>query len=364
MKTIGIYTHIPFCLRKCVYCDFLSDVSENFEMYVRALLNEIKASRPMEGFQIDTVYIGGGTPTVLPAPLLCEILEAVKEFTLIKGAEITVEANPGALAPEYLTTLKSQGANRISIGLQATHPELLHILGRAHTKEDFTNNFHAAREAGFDNINIDLMFSLPGQTREHWLDTLQEIIELSPEHISAYSLTPAEGTSLWEQIKSGGLTLPDDATDRDMYNTARRLLTAAGYNHYEISNFAKPNQESLHNINCWRLKPYIGFGLGAHSFDGRARWHNTEDMAEYLQYSGKGDALRKDILLLSAADLAAEAMILGLRLCKGVTEETASPFKNEVSKLVSDGLLACGNGRIALTPYGMDLANRVFAAFL
>jgi len=359
--TFGIYIHIPYCLRKCAYCDFLSFSGDcdSFDAYVCVLLEELRQNAEVMR-KVDTVYIGGGTPTVLPAPLLCGILEAVKGFPLTEDVEITVEANPGTLNPEYLQALKAHGTNRLSIGLQATRPELLGSLGRAHTMADFTNNFHSARKAGFDNINVDLMFALPSQQIAHWQKTLQEIIALEPEHISAYSLIPAEGTPLWEKIKSGVIRLPDDALDRDMYHLARQILSEAGYKHYEISNFAKPGRESRHNINCWKLRPYIGFGLGAHSFDGRARWHNTENITEYLSGAPK----KRDIMQLSNSDLIEEAMILGLRLSEGVPEQDFPLYKNEISKLVSDGLLTRNGGNIALTPYGMDLANRVFAEFL
>ncbi|MCL1843731.1 MAG: radical SAM family heme chaperone HemW [Defluviitaleaceae bacterium] len=289
MHAAGVYVHVPFCVQKCIYCDFLSfSVGKNSaknsakNIYVAALLNEIKNARTNKLFAhgIDSVYIGGGTPTALPAPLLCEILRAVASLPLLPGAEFTVETNPGT--HEYFAALKTHGVNRLSFGVQSTHDFLLRTLGRIHTKEDFIKNFRAARDAGFDNINVDLMFSLLGQTTAHWRETLAEITLLSPEHISAYSLTPAENTPLHEQLEAGAIHLPSDETDRDMYHTARRILAEAGYIHYEISNFAKPGRESRHNVNCWTMRPYIGFGLGAHSFDGNARWHNIEDMEQYI----------------------------------------------------------------------------------
>ncbi|MCL2264280.1 MAG: radical SAM family heme chaperone HemW, partial [Defluviitaleaceae bacterium] len=293
----GIYIHIPFCVRKCVYCDFLSfeigeptpPLQKNFNFYVAKVIAELKDARAHQIFAggVDTVYIGGGTPTALPAPFLCEILGAVREFPLLDGAEITVEANPGTVDFAYLSTLKEAGVTRLSFGLQATQENLLRGLGRVHSMADFTANFRAAREAGFDNINVDLMFALPAQTLQDWQDTLAEIVALSPQHISAYSLTPAENTPLFAAIESGKTILPDDETDRTMYHYARRFLASAGYAHYEISNFAKHGFESQHNINCWTMKPYIGFGLGAHSFDGNTRWHNPETMAEYLSSTPK-----------------------------------------------------------------------------
>ena len=361
----GVYIHIPFCIKKCVYCDFLSFEEKSFEEYVRALIKELKAAH-FSG-KIDTVYIGGGTPTELPSLFLYEILQAIKAFPLMPGAEITIEANPGTLNAEYLQALKSNGVTRLSIGLQATQPFLLRALGRAHTFDEFANNFCAARNVGFKNINIDLMFSLPMQQIQHWQETLEAVISLSPEHISAYSLTPAENTPLWGKIERGELTLPDDAADREMYHEARKMLADAGYVQYEISNFSKPGYESRHNINCWTMKPYIGFGLGAHSFDGKIRWSNAENFKDY--YYG----IKNILPVLLKADLMAETMILGLRLTRGVNEKefaekfSASPseiYKNEIEKLKTAGLLNQEKKHLFLTPRGMDLANHVFCEFI
>jgi oxygen-independent coproporphyrinogen-3 oxidase len=221
--------------------------------------------------------------------------------------------------------------------------------------EAFVENFHAARAAGFDNINVDLMFALPDQTMKHWLETLAAVIALSPEHISVYSLTPAENTPLWAQIENGEVTMPCDKTDRDMYHAARSILSHAGYTHYEISNFAKKGSESRHNVNCWTMKPYIGFGAGAHSFDGKARWCNRE------------------VFQLSQDDLMSETMILGLRLTSGVCENEFAEafgvtpseiFKEEIAQLIKDGLLERKQSRILLTSRGLDFANRVFLEFI
>ena len=363
----GIYIHIPFCVKKCAYCDFLSFAqTDNEEPYVTALLREIHATK--FATEIDTVYIGGGTPTALPPFLLCKILAEVAKLPLTADAEITVEANPGTIDEKYLQALKKHGANRLSLGLQTTHSHLLETLGRMHSPEDFYENFHAARRAGFDNINVDLMFALPRQTEKNWLETLECIIALSPEHISAYSLTPAENTLLWEQLQ-GGLSLPDEETDRNMYHAARRMLGAAGYSHYEISNFAKRGRvsESRHNVNCWTMKPYRGFGLGAHSFDfvgdGAARWHNTEDMKEYLATAGQ--AVAKDsYIALSQQEVLSEEIMLGLRMTCGVNKNKLAAFENEAAKLVAEGLLFQNGNNLALTERGLDLANRVFSVFV
>ena len=355
----GIYIHIPFCLQKCDYCDFLSfEACGSMESYVDALLHEIQNEKIAT--PISTVYIGGGTPTALPSHLLCKILDVIQALSLISSAEITVEANPGTLSREYLSALKAHGVNRLSIGLQTTHPHLLKAINRIHSMEDFLENFHTARQLGFDTINVDLMFALPGQTLADWQSTLQEIIALSPQHVSTYSLTPAENTPLWDALESGAVTLPSDETDRKMYHLARKLLADAGYIHYEISNFAKPGFESRHNIDCWRRVPYVAFGLGAHSFNGKTRRRNTENMDKYL--AGHPP---KDIEHLSEADKLSETMILGLRLTKGISEsEIPQIYASQVANLIAKGLLVCQNGHIRLTPLGMDLANQVFEAFV
>ncbi|MCL2577597.1 MAG: radical SAM family heme chaperone HemW [Defluviitaleaceae bacterium] len=359
----GVYIHIPFCVRKCVYCDFLSFETENYKIYVDALLDEIKTARFNEIFAggVDTVYIGGGTPTALPSLFLCEILTVVHEFLLLPNVEITVEINPGTVDFAYLSSLKEHGVTRLSFGLQATQEHLLRGLGRIHSLEEFKKNFHAAKKADFDNINVDLMFALPGQTLQNWHETLLEVVSLAPQHISAYSLTPAENTPLFNAIKSGEIVLPCNDTDRLMYHEARRFLADAGYVHYEISNFAKRGFESRHNINCWQMKPYIGFGLGAHSFDGKTRWHNPEEMEEYLRgvRSGVGGAPLTD------EDILSEKIILGLRLTEGVIEcEFAGAYENEIAKLIKDGLLERKQNRLCLTARGMDFANRVFSTLL
>jgi len=310
------------------------------------------------GTRLNTVYIGGGTPTALPSLLLCKILDKVQQFPLTPDVEITVEANPGTLNREYQQALKAHGVNRLSLGLQTTHSHLLAAINRAHSMEDFLENYHTACEIGFDNINIDLMFALPGQTIADWQKTLQEIIALSPAHISAYSLTPAENTPLWESLEKGGLTLPTDDIDRAMYHMAIELLTNAGYIHYELSNFAKPGFESRHNVNCWRCVPYYAFGLGAHSFDGQKRWRNTASMAKYLE----GDYAPRDVVCLTDAERLSEEIILGLRLTLGIPEKL--PDVQIVENLIGKGLLTRQNGFVKLTPKGLDLANLVFEAFL
>ncbi|MCL2500946.1 MAG: radical SAM family heme chaperone HemW [Defluviitaleaceae bacterium] len=375
-----IYIHIPFCKSKCAYCDFLSSAAnpspDGYAMaegYTKALLNELKTAceGDMKGRAIKTIYVGGGTPTALPLPFLCAIINGAKRFNLTNDAEITVECNPGTLGTEGYAALKSVGVNRLSIGLQAFLDPLLARIGRSHTVEDFMLTFRAAREVGFENINVDLMFSLPGQTMNDWRDALEKLVALRPEHISAYSLTPAEGTPLWEGLEEGGIVLPDDETDRAMYHEANRTLAAAGYRRYEISNYALPGRESRHNVNTWKRLPYRGFGLGAHSFEldggGGVRWYNTEDMEKYLRAQSPPYApCREGYTPIEAEEAMAEAMILGLRLTDGVVlqQNMQDRYGIKIEGLIADGLLAREKDRIYLTGLGTDLANRVFGAFI
>jgi len=395
---MGLYIHIPFCVSKCAYCDFLSFEGAGGDVhrqYVNALISEMRYAMAGEGdlglfrrnnYSIDTVYIGGGTPTALASPLLCEILREVQRFGFTQGAapgaglapdtEITLEMNPCTNQLSALAEYGRYGVNRLSIGLQAWQDEFLRGLKRAHTAAEFTKTMEAARLAGIDNINVDLMFGLPGQTLENWRESIARVIAHGPAHISAYSLTPAENTPLWDDLEAGKVNLPCETTDRAMYHEAIRVLAGAGYGHYELSNFAKPGRESRHNIDCWLRKPYIGFGLGAHSFDGKRRWRNTADMQRYLDVWGspaKGVCTREDLEMLSRRDAMAETMFLGLRMTQGVSihgfyqqfgEHIADCYGRELEILIAKGLIRRTGERVALTTLGLDLANQVFEAFL
>jgi len=380
----GIYIHTPFCASKCHYCDFLSFATDSDESlkedYFNAICKEIELAKYefhyLTNLSIDTIYFGGGTPTILPPSRINAILYTIKQnFKVLTNAEITVETNPN-ITIKSIMGLKIGRVNRLSFGLQSTNNEKLASLNRTHTMEDFLKTFRTARELHFNNINIDLMFALPNQDINQWCDTLETVINLSPEHISAYSLTPAEGTPLFEDIKNGLVTLPDDSIDRDMYHLACEMLQEAGYNHYELSNFAKPNFESKHNVNCWKRKPYLGFGLGAHSFINNKRWNNTTDLQCYfavllnIHKSHLLRCTRRELQKLSPDDAMAETMILGLRLTQGVCiDEFKETFgitpaeKYNLTPLVKDELLTIDSKYIRLTRLGMDLANQVFITF-
>jgi oxygen-independent coproporphyrinogen-3 oxidase len=359
MQAYGLYVHIPFCRTKCGYCDFLSFASQSDETirtYKNALLREIAQTTLRN--PVDTIYIGGGTPTALPPVFLREIICALQRFDLAPGYEFTVECNPGTLTAEMLAMLKKNGVNRLSIGLQAWQDRLLNIIGRGHTQADFANDVKNAQSLGFDNISVDLMFGLPHQTINDWKETLTAAAGFKPAHISAYSLTAEEGVPIWAQRHH----FPDDETDRGLYHFARGFLRDAGYVHYELSNFAKPGFESRHNTRYWKRAAYLGFGLGAHSFDGAARWNNTGDMKTYLMNPSAPKRENYEIIHADAA--LSEKIILGLRLMEGVAASLFAPYNDAADAFVRDGLLEYENSRIRLTPRGMDLANRVFSAFI
>lgn len=380
-----LYLHIPFCVRKCGYCDFLSFPSdgETRERYVRALVREIEdAGRTFRGTRIGTVFAGGGTPTVLETGQIVRVFEAVHDsFPLSDDAEITIEVNPGTADGEKLRELRGCGVNRISIGCQSLDDRLLARLGRIHDREEFFRCFRAARSAGFENINIDLMSAIPDQSLSDWTRTLREMAELGPEHISAYSLILEEGTPFYENRAS--LHLPDEDTERRMYEDTRTILERYGYRRYEISNYAREGYRCRHNVGYWTGVPYMGLGLGASSFTGTERFRNADDMGSYLAYFGEGGrhqsenwdaaSIHTEREALSPADRMAEFVILGLRMTDGISEEVfrrrfgrglTEVYADPIARHSSEGLLAQKDGRVFLTERGFSLANYVMCDFL
>jgi oxygen-independent coproporphyrinogen-3 oxidase len=335
---------------------------ELMSRYTAALTDEIKAL-PAD-LEVSSVYIGGGTPTALPPALLLGLMAAVGRLKLAPGAEFTVEANPGAVDREYLRELYQSGANRLSLGLQSTDDALLRKMGRIHTYADFRANYEAARRAGFADISLDLMFALPFQTLAGLSRDLERVIGMSPEHVSAYGLTLEEGTPF------AALSPLPDEEDRAMYALVTERLQAAGYEHYEISNFARPGRQARHNSAYWRRAPYLGLGLGAHSFFGGRRFRNTEDMGRYLETSGNNKEALQEI---SRAEAMSEFFFLGLRLLSGVDlaefeREFGLPaldiYGDSIRKLRKLGLLKAEKDMLRLTPRGIDVSNRVFASFI
>ena len=333
--SLGIYIHIPFCKSKCKYCDFLSAPSDDAtkSTYVNALLKEIK----LYGFRfgkhginraISTIFIGGGTPSILPSIQICRILDTIQEYFSLKAdAEITIECNPGTLDKIKLTDYKSVGINRLSLGLQTTNEAELKAIGRIHTYQQFLESYNTASLLGFKNINIDLMSALPYQTINSYKDTLEKILSLKPSHISSYSLILEEGTPLYDFINAGNShLLPDEDTEREMYYLTDEMLSLAGYNRYEISNYSKPGYECRHNLSYWERKDYLGIGLGASSFINETRYRNITNLKEYIKLLDNSDFpdsgvnfLQCDITPLSLNDQMEEYMFLGLRKTKGIS---------------------------------------------
>ena len=369
---LELYIHIPFCVQKCQYCDFLSGPSdqETKNRYIEALLNEILAVQGVEAYEIVSVFIGGGTPSVLEAEAIASIIEAIQEkFYFAPEVEITIEANPGTVDLEKLQIYHKSGINRLSLGLQSTDPSELKMLGRIHTYEEFLQSYQWAREAGFHNINIDMMFAIPGQTGEAWREHLYQVAELKPEHISAYSLIIEEGTPFAERE----LDLPDEDTEYQMYEDTAAVLEEYGYHQYEISNYAKKGYTCRHNIGYWRRTEYLGLGLGAASlYEGR-RFSNTRDMQEYLKFSGNTERIRKDIVELSRNDQIEEFMYLGLRMTEGVSEidfeqnfgqKLEDIYGSVLKKYKETGFLEKIGTNWRFTRKGIHVSNHILAEFL
>ena len=397
-KPLGIYVHIPFCIQKCLYCDFLSAPSDETtrESYVNALLAEIDAQAPLyKSFQVHTVFFGGGTPSLLMPEQTAAILERLyQRFSFLpeKEMEITLEANPGTLTEEKLRAWRKAGVNRLSIGLQSAHDEELKSLGRIHTWKEFLWGYEAARRAGFSNLNIDLMSALPGQSVESWMDTLESVVELKPEHISAYSLIIEEGTPFYDWYGPQDAAsekrqmekrkpLPSEEEDRLMYERTGEYLAKGGYGRYEISNYALPGFACRHNLAYWERTDYAGFGLGAASLRENVRWSNTTELAEYLAHAGQtGEETRikKEMTRLSIQDQMEEFMFLGLRKTEGVSASTferlygkplEAVYEEPVERLIREGLLLRyrkedGSVFFRLSARGIDVSNYALAMFL
>lgn len=374
-QELELYAHIPFCVRKCGYCDFLSGTAEEStrEAYLLALAREIRrAGQDAEGCRAVSVFFGGGTPTVLTGGQLSRLLSEIKKsFRLAGDCEITLEANPGTLDPEKLRLCREAGFNRISIGCQSADNRELRRLGRIHTWEEFLEGFRQAREAGFSNINVDLMSGIPGQTLVSWETSLRKTAELGPEHISAYSLILEEGTPFYENREK--LDLPDEDTERRMYERTGEILEEYGCRQYEISNYAREGYRCRHNLGYWTGREYLGLGLGASSLWRDTRFRNTDSMEEYLKDSGNLPKIRREEEKLSASDRQSEYMILSLRLTEGISlagfretfgTDVRKVWPGVLEKYEGYGLLEEAAGRLKFTGEGISLSNVVLAEFL
>lgn len=373
----GVYLHIPFCRSRCSYCDFATDVYRDagvVETYVDAVCSEIERnphSQIPNPRSIDTIYFGGGTPSLLSPTQVEKILNSVRNvFDVADNAEITMEMNPATVTPETLAAFRELGINRASFGVQTFNERDLKLLARGHDGNDARNTFRMLRDAGFDNVSFDLIAGLPGQSIEDWKRNLEEAVSMQPEHLSLYLLEIHAGTPLAEQLRTGRRPLPDESLAADMYEVMIDALAAAGYEQYEISNFSKPGFESRHNTKYWRLETVYGFGVSAHSFDGHERYANERDTAAYvrlIESDGSAEVSRETV------NAESEFIFLGLRLNEGVgltefTERFAADlvqrYRSQTEDLVDKGLIDISDGRVRLTRRGMLFSNEVFAEFV
>lgn len=377
-----LYVHLPFCARKCRYCDFASfpGLEGTMEAYVDALLREAEFYSPEAADPIVTVYFGGGTPSLLPPALLSRLMSGLRSrLPLQQAEEWTVEANPGILTAPWLDAARTGGVTRLSLGMQAAQDSLLRMLGRIHCRNEVRKSVGLAREAGFDNLNLDLMFGLPGQTLSDWQETLSEALSLAPEHISAYGLIPEEGTPLFQDLESGLLTLPEPEAEREMYDVLLRTLHFAGFEQYEISNFARPGHACRHNIGYWDQTPYLGLGLSAASMTGitvgpdgmrYTRRTNTSEMDAYISGIKNNAPNLSEHSVIEPPEARFETMMLGLRMNEGVTESRFlflhgrsldSCYGPRLRSLEARGLVTHDSSprRWRLTRLGMDLQNQV-----
>ena len=350
----GLYLHIPFCKKRCLYCDFFSTtLLERRAGYVEAMLKEIQARRNEAGEPIRTIYFGGGTPSTLA---IQDIQRLIETIGIDEAEEITMELNPGDATPEYLQALRAIGINRLSIGIQSFQDELLQLIGRRHNAEQAIEAVKMAQEAGFDNLSIDLMYALPTQTMEMWQADIETALRLNIQHISCYGLMYEEGTALTRLRDQGKLTPVDEDTENAMYDRLCEHLKAAGFVHYEVSNFALPGCEAKHNSRYWDGTPYIGIGAGAHSYIGRVRSWNPDDLEAYIRGIRDGK-LERESETLTEKDLYNERVMLGLRTCRGIE---ADLLRKDPAPLIEQKLLRhTEQGRIAATQEGLHILNRI-----
>ena len=380
-EELGIYIHIPFCMQKCLYCDFVSYInkSECVKEYINCMIKEIQAY-DLKKYNITTIYIGGGTPSFIESDYIKEIINVIqnkleKNDTRWEDIEITIEANPGTVTLEKLNDYKTAGINRISLGLQVTQDRLLKQIGRIHNYKDFLEAYELLKKVGFNNINVDLMIGLPNQSIKDLKESLDKIIKLDPNHISVYSLIIEDGTPISKLLDEEKIKLPDEEIERQMYWYVKNKLELNGYNHYEISNFSKKGKESKHNLNCWKQKQYIGIGAAAHSYFKDIRYSNTNNIEEYIKNIKENniEKNRKIEEKQTIEDKKNEFMMLGFRMIEGVNiadfkakfvDNPLYVYKEKIKKLTDEGLIEVDLNNIKLTNKGLDLANVVFEEFI
>lgn len=373
----GVYLHIPFCKSRCSYCDFATDVyrdAGSVERYVESICSEIDGnpkSHIPNPKSIDSIYFGGGTPSLLSASQVEKILDKVRTiFDVADDSETTMEMNPATVTPETLAAFRSSGINRASFGVQTFNDRDLKLLARGHDANDARNTFRMLRDAGFDNVSFDLIAGLPGQSIDDWKRNLDEAVAMQPEHLSLYLLEIHEATPLAEQLRSGRRPMPDEAVAAESYEMMIDMLEVVGYEQYEISNFAKPGFRSRHNSKYWRLDPVYGFGVSAHSFDGRQRYANERDTAAYVRLIDSGGPAE---VSRESVDAASEFVFLGLRLTDGIdleeykarfNDDLVERYRHEVDDLLEKELIDITDTRMRLTRRGMLFSNEVFSAFV
>ncbi|MGN0995332.1 MAG: radical SAM family heme chaperone HemW [Candidatus Ventricola sp.] len=378
MEAISMYIHVPLCIKKCAYCDFASFAGRmaQRERYVRAVCRELRAQAAFFGRRrVGTVFLGGGTPTLLTGEQVQALLDAVREgFDLAPDAEISMEGNPGTLTMEQLRAYRAAGVSRLSLGVQSLQDDLLAALGRIHTAAEAAQAVRMAREAGFDNLNLDLMLGLPGQTPAQWRDTLSRAIDLAPEHLSCYALILEEGTPLAASVQAGACEpLPDEDALEEMDAVTEALTRAGGYARYEVSNYARPGRECRHNLVYWECLPYLGVGLGAHSDMDGERFYNPADWEAYLRLAESGGAARSREGTGARGEQQFERMMMGLRMTRGVDcarfarDFGAQPedvWPETIRRMTRGGLMTRREDRLRLTPRGMQVMNGVLVQLM
>jgi oxygen-independent coproporphyrinogen-3 oxidase len=389
-RPVAVYVHVPFCHHRCSYCDFniYAGMKSLYGPYVEAVAKEIAVTAARVGrVRVPSIYIGGGTPSLLPVELIDRLLTAARTFFDVDAeAEVTLEANPSAVHTDYFSQLRSAGVNRISLGVQSSHADELQLLRRGHSFQEAIETYAAARQAGFDNVNLDLIYGLPAQSIEKWHATLARVIALQPDHISAYSLQVEERTAMLRWVQTGRVSKPDDDGAATMYELAQEMLAQAGFEHYEISNWARSSTplrsaqnaqsfyRSRHNLVYWHNEPYFGFGCGAHSSLESRRYSNVLHPRQYSERMQQTGAAVVETEQIDRALEMGETMMLGLRLIEEGVErarfadrfgvELDDVYGSTIVELVEQGLLESDAIRIRITPQGRLLGNRVFGAFL
>ena len=369
MSKAALYIHIPFCKVKCVYCDFYSITKKENQipLFTDSLIKEIETYKHYSDlWTIDTIFFGGGTPSLLPAKYLEKILKKLDHmFDISNVKEITLEANPGEASLNHLKDIKSLGINRLSMGFQSFNNNILKLLGRLHESQDCFKTFENARKAGFNNINTDMIFNIPGLSVNHWKKDLKKLLELNPEHISAYSLTVEPSTQLFNLVRNKKLIMPLEKTDIEQFLITNDILSKHNYNHYEISNYSKKNKECKHNMHYWNLSPYLSFGPSAHSYDTQKRWWNVRSLDKYIESISKGLSPIEDNETLSIKDNYNEIVLNGLRLTNGININNIKAFKNlydksKINKIINKwDCLSIKNNQIRLTNNGFLFVDEI-----